>query len=160
MGNTPGQKGLGVDMDVRAVAEAIHGCDGDDPVAHVLGRLGRRRGEVAAALGGEALQVRLVLVGEPGRETSHLLVFLPDGAAARLRPDGTLAADFHPHLTVRGRGEAVVGLVLGDVDVARAVYRGTLELHVPPDELVPRYARLMRVLAAHLLDLADHPPHL
>lgn len=145
-------------MDVRAVVGAIHSAGGRDPVAHVLGRLRDRGGEVAAALGGEGLQVELVLVGADGRTATHLLVFTPDGEGGRLRPGGALASAFSPHLTVRGRGDEVVGLVLGDIGVARAVYRGLLELHVAPDELVPRYARLMVVLAAHLLDLADQGP--
>lgn len=145
-------------MDVSAVARAIHGAGGQDPVAHVLMRLESRRDEVSAALRGEGLQVELALLGQSGLEIRHLLVFPPDGTVLRLRPGGALAADFQPHLTVRGPGVDVVALVLGELDVARAVYRGLLDLRVPPDDLVPRYARLMRVLAAHLLDLAGHDP--
>lgn len=144
-------------MDVRAVAGAVHAL-GDDPVALVLGRLEDRRGELAAALGGRGLQAEVALVEPTGDEATHLLVFTPDGEARRLRPGGTLASGFRPHLTLRGSGTDVLGLVLGELDVARAVYRGLLVLHVPPAELVPRYARLMRLVAAAVLELVDQGP--
>jgi hypothetical protein len=138
---------------VGAVAEALHALGGD-PVALLLGRLGERRGELVAALDGEALQAEVVVVDPGGEEASHLLVFGPDGSVGRLRPDGTLAAGFRAHLTLRGAGTDILALVLGELDVARAVYRGLLDLHVPPDELAPRFPGLMRVLATALLDLA------
>jgi hypothetical protein len=141
-------------MDVTAVARALHAAGGEDPVGHVLARLVARRVELAGALGGQALQVELVVVnlGAPGQR--HLLVFAPDGVALRLRPSGVLAAEFRPHLTVRGSGEEVVALVLGEIDVAHAAYRGLLVLHAAPHELAPRYPRLMRVLARDLFDMS------
>lgn len=153
MGNAWGRERGDGDTDVETVLEALHVLGDDDPVALVLGRLEKRQGELAVALDGEALQVELVLGG--GRERTHLLVFAPEGSVVRLRRDGTLAAGFRPHVTLRGSALDVVALVLGELDVARAVYRGVLELHVLPDELAPRFPAVMRVLAASLLEVAD-----
>lgn len=142
-------------MDIREVALAIHRASGLDPVARVLTGLEHRQGELVAALGGEGLRVELIVIAVNGQEARHLIEFTPDGRVLRLRPGGALAGDFDGHITVHGHGVDIVGLVLGEIDVATAVYRGLLELRVPPDDLVPRYARLMRVLAIYLLDLAD-----
>ena len=141
-------------MDVHAVTDAVHRVGGNDPVGRVIAELQSRRGEVASALGGESLQVELLVTGKPETRHEYRLVFAPDGAAVRLRTDGALAACFQPHVTIRGTGSDIVEYVLGDLDVARAVYRGLVVLHVPPHDLTPRYPRLIRVVALALLHVA------
>lgn len=68
------------------------------------------------------------------------------------------AARFRPHLTVRGECRHILSVVFGEIDVARAVYRGTLALHVAPHTLVPRYARVMRLAAETLRDIRSEFP--
>ena len=145
-------------MNVQSIAAAVYRTGGGDPVRHVLRQLESRRVEVASALGGESLQVELVLLGPSPCLSTHQLVFGPEGGVARLRPDGALAMRFRAHVTLRGEGGEILDLVLGDLDVAQAVYRGVLSLHEPAADLAPRYPRLMAVVAAALVELANQVP--
>jgi hypothetical protein len=144
VGNTSDRLGADAASESRRLLDVCADSK-PDPVAEVLRRLGARRRAVARALEGEAMVARIVVVGHR-HETTHVAAFLPDGTVGRLRPDGALAPRARPQVTVRGSAAEILGLVVGEVDLRRALAEGLLVLHEAPAEIGPCLGRLLRMV--------------
>lgn len=131
------------DTRLRAVIEAVRETP-DDMVLPFLRALRRRRQDIATLLGGRPLRLEVVLMGATRR--TYRIVFTPSGDVQL-----TGAYGFDPHIRFQGTPDRLLGVMLGRVDTFTAVYDQVLTLYFPPDELA-HYARLRRLLAAHVED--------
>ena len=119
----------------------------DPVVLPFLGRLRRRRDDIAKTLDGRSLRAEIVLMGE--RRHTYRIVFTPAGHVELTGPYG-----FDPHLRFEGTPDRLVGLVLGTLDTFTAVYDQVLTLYFPPAELL-HYPGIRRLLADELAECAS-----
>lgn len=139
------------------VSRALRGLDDRDPVAVVLADLAGRASEIATALAGEALHCEVMLAGAAGEFNACLISFLPGGQVVRPRDEGPVATGVRPHLTLHGKCSDVIAVVQNRLDTSEAVRLGVLVFHVRPTQLLPRYARVMRVVASVLARRVESP---
>lgn len=120
-------------------------------VVELLRAIGGIPQKLSTALGGRSLAVELVVEGPGGGR--FLVLLSPDGVVYRMREGAVVSGGFRPHVTFRGTPAELVAVALGERDTPDAVFAGTLVLHVETDELLPRYPRVMRIVAEELARL-------
>jgi len=121
------------------------GCpDADELVRALVERLRTRRGDLAAAVGGQALSVEVSVTpsfGEPYR-----LGIAGEGYVTTLSPSNPLTLGFSPDVTIRGTARDVL-----DVLIARDPTQDGIRLSEA--SVWPRYARVHRIVASELREM-------
>ena len=114
----------------------------DAAVRACFERLGRRRDDIAVALGGRPLKVRLDL-GAP--LLTYCITFTREGRVmTRSGPD------FKPHLEIHGSPSSVGRFLVGDVTMSDATYEGLITLNVSPAEAI-EFCELRALVAEELV---------
>lgn len=110
-------------------------------VRALVERLRTRRNELAAAVGGKALSVEVVIT--PAVDEPYRLGFAGEGYVTTLSRSNPLTLGFSPDVVIRGSVSAVVDVLTANEPTPEGV-------HLADPEVWPRYARVHRVVASEL----------
>ncbi|HEX2040878.1 MAG TPA: hypothetical protein VHF47_14225 [Acidimicrobiales bacterium] len=112
------------------MTEWVDGCV-ENPtgvLVAVLRGLRRRADDLRAALDGRSLRVSLTLA-DTGARRVHRVMFTPAGNVLLAQPENLGPNGFVPHIEVRCEPVDLRRIVLGELTLNEATWRGTVILH-------------------------------